>query len=281
MEQTSDRSNPIHLLLVGLIHREAHLITIGGGATSDFGGFVASCLLRGISWSVVPTTLLSMVDACIGGKVAINSKFGKNLIGNFYKPSNIFIIQDFLKTLPESEMISGFGEVIKYCFLDKDIFEKVQQEDVNKIDIIKMCASYKNELVEKDFNEKNLRQILNLGHTFGHAIEVIYRIPHGEAVMWGMFVIFKLFNEDQFIDALKFFRLKLEIVEDKPPWLHKTFPGDKMMELIAKDKKKKKSDEINLVRIRKIGDPFIDNIRFDKLLELIKQKEYEFKTSTL
>ena len=109
-----------YLLSHGL-HRRAHIISLGGGSTSDFSGFVAATLLRGISWSIIPTTLLSQVDASIGGKTGINSKYGKNLIGSFYYPEKIFLCKEFLITLEKEEHDSGLGEVVKYAFLSKDI----------------------------------------------------------------------------------------------------------------------------------------------------------------
>ena len=183
VKNITDFQNAIEFFLEKGIHRNAHMIVIGGGATSDFGGFVAATILRGIHWSIIPTTLLSMVDASIGGKVAINSKSGKNLLGAFHLPDHVWICPKFLETLPEVEKYSGMGEVLKYCFLDYKIYDLV----ISKTDmaqIIDECAKFKEKLTKEDLKEVGVRKTLNLGHTFGHAIEYIYNMPHGESVMW-------------------------------------------------------------------------------------------------
>ena len=113
------------------VNRNSHLIAWGGGATSDFAGFVAATILRGINWSVIPTTLLSIIDASIGGKVAVNTRSGKNLIGAFHLPENIWIDQSFISTLPKGEITSGQGELIKYLLLSEQIYKKFK--DVNQL----------------------------------------------------------------------------------------------------------------------------------------------------
>ena len=156
------------------IHRNFHIIACGGGATSDISGFIAASLLRGLSWSVLPTTLLSMVDASIGGKTGINSRFGKNLIGAFHMPDHVWLNPLFLETLPQVESLNGYGEVLKYSFLDKEIQEVLLNSKSKIGEIIQLCANYKNKLVAEDFKEKGPRKYLNLGHTFGHAFEKMY-----------------------------------------------------------------------------------------------------------
>lgn len=204
------------------IHRQAILLSIGGGAVSDFGGLVAATLMRGIKWRIITTTLLGMVDASIGGKVGINSDHGKNLLGTFYSPEETWILPAFLKTLPEVEMYSGYGEIIKYALLHPPICQQIMEHSsVDTLDltaIIKKCASYKLSVVKKDFYDQEIRNILNLGHTFGHAFERIYpylpmkflpsgnfyhllqleklgHLPHGIAILMGMEVILKYFRE--------------------------------------------------------------------------------------
>ena len=193
VKNMNDFQSAVEFFLDKGIHRNAHLVAIGGGATSDFAGFVAATILRGIEWSVIPTTLLSMVDASIGGKVAVNSKSGKNLIGAFHLPTNVWISPSFLDTLNANETLSGLGEVLKYCFLDYKIYDLVIRK-VSIDEVINACAKLKEKLTEEDLKEVGIRKILNLGHSFGHAIEFIYSIPHGEAVMWGISLIFKLFG---------------------------------------------------------------------------------------
>ena len=242
----NEYQNGLNFFLEKNIHRKAHLIAIGGGACTDLGGFIASTLLRGINWSSVPTTLLGMVDAAIGGKTAINSKYGKNLIGSFYMPKTVFINTEFLKTLPASEYNSGIGEIIKYGMINGDIYQSViKKKEISEI--ITECAHYKNSIVMNDFQESGLRQILNYGHTFGHAIEKYYQISHGEAVFWGMYLIGYLFEGNEDLDNLINLNAAFDNPFSKPPWLHKTIPVQNFLEYIKKDKKKTDDESINLV----------------------------------
>lgn len=234
------------------VHRNAHLLAIGGGATSDYGGFLAATLNRGISWSVIPTTLLSMVDASIGGKTGINSKHGKNLIGAFHMPENVWINTEFLETLPKEEVASGVGEITKYGFLSKKIHDLVLS-DSNLSEIIFACAEHKEKIVEEDFKERGTRISLNLGHTFGHALEKIYDLPHGVAVFWGASLIFKLREQNEFLKTLRELEKGLGANFGEPPWLNKTFPVAKIMDYVSKDKKVVTTKKIETVQIKKLG----------------------------
>lgn len=234
------------------VHRNSHLLAIGGGATSDFAGFIAATINRGISWSVVPTTLLSMVDASIGGKTGVNSKHGKNLIGAFHMPENVWIHAEFLQTLSDEEMDSGKGEVIKYGLLSKAAYDLIIKKSPLKV-IIEKCAQIKEEIVEKDFQEKGERICLNLGHTFGHAIERIYDLPHGVAVFWGMALIFKLSQQDELLKSLRLLEKGVGADFGQPPWLNKTFPVAKIMEYVSKDKKVLTSKKVETVQIKEVG----------------------------
>lgn len=235
----------IQFLISKKVHREAHLVAIGGGALSDLTGFVASSYLRGISWSVVPTTLLSMIDACLGGKVAINVNETKNMVGAFHHPANIFINHQFLTTLPSEEIKSAMGEVAKYALLDKKIFEKViTRHPVESI--IEDCLNYKKDIVVKDPKEKELRRLLNLGHTLGHAIEHHYKLSHGTSVFWGMVVESILFECTDTLNKLSELNRKLNITNGEPPWLNRTFPKDDLIQLIESDKKVISNKDISL-----------------------------------
>lgn len=175
------------------ISRSSTLYVIGGGATTDFGGFVASTILRGIKWCAIPTTLLAMIDGSIGGKTALNMPQGKNLIGAFHAPEKVFICGDFLTSLSDKEWMSGKGEVLKYGFLSETINALILKKAPIE-DIAHECAKYKNEVVERDFREQSERIYLNLGHTLGHAFEMSLKIPHGHAVIMGLKYIFKIMN---------------------------------------------------------------------------------------
>jgi 3-dehydroquinate synthetase len=244
----------ISLFLSHKIRRNSKILAIGGGATSDLAGFVASTILRGVQWDVIPTTLLSMIDASIGGKVGINTSLGKNLVGNFHRPENIYIFYPFLDSLPKREIESGLGELAKYCFLSKDIFNNL---DNDLTDLIFMCSEYKYKITSLDPNESGVRVHLNLGHTFGHAIETLSGISHGLCVILGLRLVFLLFAKDN-LSKLDTVLLRLNI----------TLPSikldlDRVIELIKLDKKNISSD-INFI----LEDKSI-NISTDKLKELI------------
>ncbi|MBC7715087.1 MAG: 3-dehydroquinate synthase [Rhizobacter sp.] len=280
VKNMTDYQSAVEFFLEKGIHRNAHLVVIGGGATSDFGGFVAATILRGIQWSVFPTTLLSMVDASIGGKVAINSKSGKNLLGAFHLPTNVWVCSKFLETLPAVEKSSGMGEVLKYCFLDYTIYDLVIRKS-EMSEIIDACAKFKEKLTKEDLKETGVRRILNLGHSFGHAVEFIYNIPHGEAVMWGMALIFKLFGTEKNINDITALKKALEIPGDHSPWFNKEFPIDKIMMYLSKDKKISALSSIDLVLIKDIGNAEVETISFEKIQEVMEANKDELRKFTL
>ena len=174
--------------------RDSLIIALGGGVAGDIAGFLASFYMRGINYVQIPTTLLAMVDSSIGGKTGVDIPEGKNMFGAFYQPKAVFIDVNTLKTLPEKEIQNGFAEIIKYGVIrDKNLFAFLEKNysarsaEFFKTIIEKSCR-IKIEIVEKDEKEKELRKILNYGHTVGHAIEAAenYRLSHGEAVALGM-----------------------------------------------------------------------------------------------
>lgn len=181
-------------LLNAGVDRNSSIVALGGGTVTDLAGFIASTYLRGISLYLLPTSLLAMVDACIGGKTAINTAVGKNLVGTFYFPNAIYIDITFLQTLPSQELISGLAEIIKYgCIYDASLFELLENtESKHSIDflmtIIDRSLMIKQEIVKRDVYNKEFRHILNFGHTLGHGIELCekYTLSHGQAVALGM-----------------------------------------------------------------------------------------------
>ncbi len=178
--------------------RNSTFIALGGGVVGDITGFAASVLLRGVNFIQIPTTLLAMVDSSVGGKTGINNKFGKNLVGAFYQPKLVLADISLLKKLPKRELLAGYAEVVKYGLIcDKPFFEYLEkQKDLSNIRkmIEKSCAT-KAEVVAADEKEKNIRALLNLGHTFGHALEAICKydgtLLHGEAVGIGMIMAYR------------------------------------------------------------------------------------------
>lgn len=188
------------------LDRKSTILALGGGVVGDIAGFAASILLRGVPFVQIPTTLLAQVDSSVGGKTAINSPHGKNLIGTFYQPKLVLIDTETLKTLPLREIKSGYAEVLKYALIDRPAFfdwldkngmQVMSGEGQGRAYAVTTCCQAKAALVAADEKEqKDVRALLNLGHTFGHALEVLGgydgRILHGEAVGLGMDMAFAL-----------------------------------------------------------------------------------------
>lgn len=183
--------------------RSDAVVGFGGGSTTDLAGFVAATWLRGVKLMQVPTTLLGMVDAAIGGKTGINTAEGKNLVGAFYAPNAVICDLDTLVTLPKNEIIAGLGEVVKYGFIaDERILEIIEGAPEKASDptapefaeLIERSVAIKARVVGSDFREAGLREILNYGHTLGHAIEHAerYQWRHGAAISIGMMFVAEL-----------------------------------------------------------------------------------------
>ena len=168
------------------------VIALGGGVTGDLAGFAAATYQRGIAYVQVPTTLLAAVDSSVGGKTAIDLPAGKNQAGAFYQPSLVLCDTDTLSTLPQRELRAGYAEVIKYGVLgDARLFQKLEKQSISMPEIIETCVRCKAEIVAEDEHDTGRRRLLNLGHTFGHAVESRshFTLLHGEAVSIGMGMI--------------------------------------------------------------------------------------------
>ncbi|MDP1711302.1 MAG: 3-dehydroquinate synthase [Candidatus Nanopelagicaceae bacterium] len=179
------------------------IIAIGGGATTDIAGFAAATWLRGIDWIAIPTTLAGMVDASVGGKTGMNSKFGKNLIGSFHSPAAVLVDLSWLSTLSDRDFAAGLAEVVKTGFIaDGEIIKKLTGKNIAQIrgsielteELIARSLQVKASVVGEDFKESFAREILNYGHTMGHAVELHskYALRHGEAVAIGMIFVAEL-----------------------------------------------------------------------------------------
>lgn len=255
--------------------RKSLIISLGGGVITDMGGFVGATYMRGIDFIQIPTSLLAQVDASIGGKTGIDHKKGKNLIGAFKQPKLVLIDTNFIKTLDEKQISSGMGEIIKYSLIiyneDKSFYEfleKNQKLDEILEEIIFRSLNIKKYYVEKDELELGDRALLNLGHTYAHALETLFHfknITHGEAVSKG--IIFELFlsNIDKdFIDRTKKIFEKYNI---NPNPIY--FEEDIFIKILAKDKKNSFGN-INFIlfdenlKIRK------DKVHTEKILEIAR-----------
>ena len=179
--------------------RDSSVIALGGGVVGDIAGFVAATYMRGVSCVQIPTSLVACVDSSVGGKTAVDTPHGKNLIGAFYQPWRVYVDTDTLKTLGPKQLAEGLAEIIKYGVIKSgDLFQYLEEniekiygfDDVALLEVIETSCRIKAEVVEKDEKEQNLRKILNFGHTVGHAIEQLsdYTISHGEAISAGMII---------------------------------------------------------------------------------------------
>lgn len=247
--------------------RKSLLINLGGGVITDLGGFVASTYKRGIKFINIPTTLLGMCDASIGGKTGIDHQFLKNIVGIFAQPEQIFVYSEFLKTLPFEELRSGFAEMLKHGLIadenhwnDLINIDELTPESISPF--IERSMQIKQNVVEQDFREENIRKTLNFGHTIGHAVESLFLkagkiIPHGECVALGMICETKLsVNEglidesisDYIIENIRKFYPKLNI---------ESFSNDEILNLMMNDKKNS-AGKINFSLLNSIGNSVFD-----------------------
>ena len=259
----------LNILLKKNFYRDDCIISVGGGITGDVTGYAASIFKRGIKFINIPTTLLAQVDSSIGGKTGINSNYGKNLIGSFYQPSLVISDINFLKTLPRREIICGYAEILKHSlilnkkffnFLDKFGNKIISLNKINlKMAIYESCL-IKKKIIQLDEKEKNLRKILNFGHTFAHAYEATMKysnkLNHGEAVLLGIISAIKFAKINKIL-SIKEFDLIYNHFEklNLPRKINKFFIKkdiNKILSFMHKDKKNK-NDKINLVLLKKIG----------------------------
>ena len=279
----------INTLLKKNFTRNDCLISIGGGITGDIGGFASSLFKRGIKFINIPTTLLSQVDSSIGGKTGINTNFGKNLIGTFYQPSLVISDVNFLKTLPKRELICGYAEILKHALIaNKKLFAYLNKNFKKIIDLkspfihksIYESCKVKKKVIEKDEKEKNLRKILNFGHTFAHAYEASLRyskkLNHGEAVLLGMNSALNFSIKNKLINKVEYQIIKKCLKNSNLPWnINKFFSKkdiNKILSFMTKDKKNN-SDKINLVLLKKIGYPIINQQYSKNKLKLFFKNE--------
>jgi 3-dehydroquinate synthase len=250
--------------------RKTFIVGIGGGVITDLTGFVASTYMRGLRFGFLPTTILSMVDASIGGKNGIDVGLYKNLIGIIRQPSFLLYDVSLLKSLPHTEWVSGFAEIIKHsCIKDLRLFKELEQHKLSfyKRDtaalkkLIRRNAVIKSDVVKEDEFETGERKLLNFGHTLGHAIENMYKLSHGQAIAVGMTVASELsatltgFREtDRVVRVLSQYGLTTYMEYDKV----------KAFNILRMDKKKE-ADKMNFVLLKKIGKAVVHPIPLTEL----------------
>lgn len=265
------------------LERQSAIMALGGGVIGDLAGFVAATFMRGIPFIQVPTTLLAQVDSSVGGKVAVNLPGGKNMIGVFYQPGLVYIDPNVLKTLPKEEFKAGLAEVIKYGIIADEKFFSFLEENIERIQtlnpealekIIAVSCQIKASVVQKDEREKNLRAILNYGHTIGHALETLteYKVyRHGEAIAIGMVCAAKIaalmkISSEKVAQRLETLLKKVGL----PVKIDEKLDRGHIMELLRVDKKVKGS-KIRFVLPESIGKIVIrDDVPEDIIRRALK-----------
>lgn len=253
------------------IQRNSYVLAVGGGVIGDLAGFAASTVLRGVPYVQIPTTLLSQVDSSVGGKTGINTKYGKNLVGSFYQPIAVIADTESLSTLPRRELLAGYAEVVKYGLIgDYDFFLWLEafSEDVLALDhhavskAIEISCKAKAAIVAADEREDGKRALLNLGHTFGHALEAAAgydgSLLHGEAVAIGMVMAFDLSARMGFCrqDDLARVRRHLRKCELPVNAVNIKASVDQLLAAMRRDKKVV-GDMMTFILVKRIGEAFI------------------------
>jgi 3-dehydroquinate synthase len=267
-----------HSIFDNLIERKANiqtrLVVIGGGILQDLIGFCASTYCRGIQYDLVPTTLLSQADSCLGGKTSINVKGKKNILGTFYPPNNIYICTEFLKTLSTLDYCSGLGEVYKFHILENRIDQF--NIDGNITDMIYRGLLFKGDILSRDEFDKGERKYLNFGHTFGHALETTSQnnLPHGIAVILGSMIASRIANKLKYevpnynqllekgIELINKANIKLE-----QSW----FDLENLLEIVKSDKK----STGKLTMVLSTDHNFLQDIEDIKIIKQALQETYE------
>ena len=253
------------------ITRRGLLVAIGGGVLTDMAGFAAATYKRGIDYVNIPTTLLAMIDASSGGKTGFNYHGLKNSIGAFYPPVETLICPEWIQTLPTQEFLSGFAEMLKTGLLNTKLWPQLLQYDLDTMDVaaltplIEQCVGVKERIVAADPKEEGLRKALNLGHTFGHALEEILMdnsqlaiLPHGYAVLYGLIA-------ELYLSVTKLKCSKEPLQQLTQIMLHyygkpqcKCSDREKLIRLMQQDKKNERAAEINCTLIRSVGSPVLN-----------------------
>ena len=260
--------------------RECILFALGGGITCDITGFAASTYQRGVDFVLLPSTLLSQVDASVGGKTAINHPLGKNMIGAFHQPVKVITDMSLLRSLSMRQINEGLAEVIKHSLLSGDDFFEwlyanfhnlVEIKDEELEETVYRSIEIKASIVEQDEREQGIRKILNLGHTYGHAIELyggFGEFSHGEAVAIGMIMALNLSIEEvglkvETADKIK--KLISKILSEKQ--FQMEFKAEKLLNYMSSDKKKV-GNNLNFILLSEIGKPkIVSNVDSLKIMK--------------
>ncbi|MGI8950204.1 MAG: 3-dehydroquinate synthase [Chitinophagaceae bacterium] len=264
----------IEQLIAANADRKTFLIGVGGGVVTDITGYVAGIFLRGINFGFVPTSILAMVDAAIGGKNGIDVGVCKNMVGLIRQPKFLLYDYSFLKSLPDEEWVNGFAEMIKHaCIKDVAMFKLLEQHELKDFQedflllnkLVQRNAMLKSKIVQEDEFENGDRKLLNFGHTFGHAIENSYQLSHGKSVAIGMAAAARL--SAQLASFKEKHRLIALIKKYQLPTSF-NFNSEKIFEVMLADKKRIKN-VINFVLLEKIGKAIIKDLSLNEIKQLL------------
>jgi 3-dehydroquinate synthase len=255
--------------------RKSFLVGVGGGVVTDITGYVAGIYLRGIKFGFIPASVLAMVDASIGGKNGIDVGVYKNMVGLIRQPEFLLYDYSFLKSLPKEEWINGFAEIIKHaCIKDAAMFKQLEAHKLSDFQKDKMLlnklvrrnALLKSRIVQEDEFETGDRKLLNFGHTFGHAIENTYQLPHGQAVAIGMVMACMI---SEFYKKFKDTNRIISVIKKYGLPVYHSFDAEKVLAVMQADKKKVK-DVINYVLLEKIGKAVVEPIAIKDIQTIIQ-----------
>ncbi len=262
-------NNYLNYLQSKNFNRSDLVISVGGGITGDITGFIASIFKRGINFINIPTTLLAQADSAIGGKTGVNSMFGKNLIGSFYQPKLVISDISFLFSLSDKEMVCGYAEILKHSIIkDKTFFSWLEKNTKHILEkrsrkliyAVKKSCTIKMYFVKKDVSEKNLRMVLNFGHTFAHAIEVKNNysksVTHGEAVLSGIIMATRLSVLKNLCKQETFDKIKNLYIKNKLNYnINRVSKENIILSLIPflRNDKKNNDERINFLLLKEIG----------------------------
>ncbi len=258
-EQSKTLDSYVRLLTFCLergITRSDCLFALGGGVIGDLTGFAAATLLRGVRFIQIPTTLLAMVDSSVGGKTGVDHPMGKNLVGAFWQPSLVVCDYSLLDTLPPEIFADGCAEVIKYAVLgDRALFTRLKAPIRDQLGaVIRDCVTYKRDIVNEDERDVGRRQLLNLGHTLGHAVETLsdFRVSHGSAVAIGMHLVASAAEKRGLLKSEELREIRTMLLSYSLP-IHCSFGTDEILSVALSDKKRA-GDAVTLVVPHAIGD---------------------------
>jgi len=263
----------VHELLLLNAGRNTFLLGIGGGIVCDITGFAASIFMRGLRFGFISTTLLSQVDASVGGKNGVNFDGFKNVVGVFNQPDFVICDPEVLHTLPKEEISNGFAEIVKHAIIrDEKLFEflekstgPLQNLDKEAIQhVVETSVRIKADIVNRDENEKGERRLLNFGHTFGHAIEKVTGSSHGKSVSLGMVIACRLSLEMGYLKDSDFERIIVLLKKLYLP-IEGAFDFARIREAIIKDKKRE-DDSIHFVLTERPGSAFVEKLPVEKIL---------------